>query len=191
MSEDSTTQEADNRILAVIGKYNAELKSKYSLNVYSSLADGTESFVLEDINQLDPLMSDLRNKKDFSTLNLINVIEYKEVFQVVYQLQKLNPVEYLVIRCNLNKANPQINSICQIWDSANWYEREMWDMHGIIFNGHPNLTRILNPENWADHPLRKDYIPPVDALNGPITAVKGHEMKNLSFSSRGDVEKIS
>ena len=77
-----------------------------------------------------------------------------------------------------------IPTVSHIWSSANWFEREAYDMMGIIYTGHPNLKRILNPENWEGYPLRKDYIPPADALNGPhpLTETAMAE-KTLSKSS--------
>lgn len=60
----------------------------------------------------------------------------------------------------LNRDNPQIPSVYWIWKSADWQERESYDMYGIVYEGHPNLKRILMPEDWIGWPLRKDYISP-------------------------------
>jgi NADH-quinone oxidoreductase subunit C len=54
-------------------------------------------------------------------------------------------------------SNPNIDTVTNIWKTADWHEREAYDMFGIIFNGHPNLQRILTPEGFEGHPLRKDY----------------------------------
>jgi NADH-quinone oxidoreductase subunit C len=54
-------------------------------------------------------------------------------------------------------ADPHIPSVVAIWPGADWHERETWDMFGIIFDGHPALTRILMPDDWPGHPQRKDY----------------------------------
>ena len=91
---------------------------------------------------------------------------------------------------SFSKTNPEINSVSKVWNSANWYERELWDLQGIKFKGHDNLQRILNPDSWEGFPLRKNYIPPLDALNGPITAVKGNAIGSLSQSTRSEVEII-
>ena len=56
-----------------------------------------------------------------------------------------------------SREKEQIPSVSGIWSTANWLEREVWDMFGIVFSGHPNLTRILLPDEWQGFPLRKDY----------------------------------
>jgi NAD(P)H-quinone oxidoreductase subunit J len=81
-----------------------------------------------------------------------------------YHLIKLkenetNPQE-LRIKVLLNRDNPTVPSVYWIWKSADWQERESYDMYGIIYEGHPNLKRILMPEDWVGWPLRKDYISP-------------------------------
>lgn len=81
-----------------------------------------------------------------------------------YHLVKLrdnetNPQE-LRIKVLLNRDNPTVPSVYWIWKSADWQERESYDMYGIIYEGHPNLKRILMPEDWVGWPLRKDYISP-------------------------------
>jgi NADH-quinone oxidoreductase subunit C len=57
----------------------------------------------------------------------------------------------------LTDEAPQINSVTQIWVGADWFEREAWDLYGVVFRGHPNLKRILLYEDFKGHPLRKDY----------------------------------
>ena len=73
----------------------------------------------------------------------------------------------LRIKITVEKEYPKVPSVSHVWTTADWYEREAYDMMGIIYTEHPNLKRILNPENWEGYPLRKDYIPPADSLNGP------------------------
>ena len=67
-----------------------------------------------------------------------------------------------------------VDSVCSIWNSANWFEREIWDLYGIKFNGHPNLRRILLYEGFKGHPLRKDYKTP-EYYNGmPVPKDKSY-----------------
>lgn len=68
--------------------------------------------------------------------------------------------EELRIKVFLPREDPRVDSVYWIWKTADWQERETYDMYGIVFTGHPNLKRILMPEDWVGWPLRKDYISP-------------------------------
>ena len=68
--------------------------------------------------------------------------------------------EEVRVKVSLPRANPSVPSVYWIWKSADWQERETYDMYGIVYEGHPNLKRILMPEDWVGYPLRKDYISP-------------------------------
>jgi NADH-quinone oxidoreductase subunit C/D len=78
-------------------------------------------------------------------------------FTVIYQLLSLERNEFFRLNAPLKGDYPIVESIVDIWPCANWYEREVWDLFGIKFNGHPNLRRILLPPGWEGHPLRKEY----------------------------------
>ncbi len=77
-------------------------------------------------------------------------------FEVVYHLHSIERNQRLRIKCRLPGADPVIESVTSVWRSANWYERETFDLFGVKFLNHPNLIRIMMPENWEGHPLRKD-----------------------------------
>jgi NADH-quinone oxidoreductase subunit C/D len=78
-------------------------------------------------------------------------------FTVVYHLLSFERNEYLRIKVALFEDRLSLPSVTSIWPAANWYEREVWDMFGIVFDGHPHLERILMPTSWVGHPLRKDH----------------------------------
>ena len=78
-------------------------------------------------------------------------------FEIVYHLHSLQRNQRLRVKCRIAGADPVIDSVTGVWRSANWYEREAWDLFGIRFQGHPDLKRILMPDDWEGHPLRKDY----------------------------------
>jgi len=78
-------------------------------------------------------------------------------FEVNYQLLSLDRKERLRVKVKLQGKDAVIPTVTSVWPTANWHERENFDLMGIRFEGHPDLTRILMPEDWEGHPLRKDY----------------------------------
>ena len=78
-------------------------------------------------------------------------------FHVVYHVLSHSLKERIRLIAPVESIDPSIDSITQVWPSANFYEREVWDLFGVRFNGHPGLRRIMMPEEWQGHPLRKDY----------------------------------
>jgi NADH-quinone oxidoreductase subunit C len=78
-------------------------------------------------------------------------------FQLSYHILSHAFKEHIRVRVMLDGADPSVESITSIWPAANFYEREVFDLFGIRFEGHPNLRRIMLPEDWKGHPLRKDY----------------------------------
>jgi NADH-quinone oxidoreductase subunit C/D len=78
-------------------------------------------------------------------------------FTVVYHLLSFDRNDYVRIKVALAETRLSLPSIVDIWPAANWYEREVWDMFGIVFDSHPHLRRILMPKSWVGHPLRKDH----------------------------------
>jgi NADH-quinone oxidoreductase subunit C len=78
-------------------------------------------------------------------------------FEVVYHLFSTIKKKYLRLKVKLQGEDPSIDSLTPIWPGANFFEREVWDLFGVRFDQHPNLVRIMMPENWQGHPLRKDY----------------------------------
>ena len=78
-------------------------------------------------------------------------------FQLSYHILSHSYKERIRLRVMLEGVNPSVDSITPVWPAANFYEREVFDLFGITFDGHPNLRRIMMPDEWQGHPLRKDY----------------------------------
>ena len=98
---------------------------------------------------------------DFDFLTDITAVDYlgkKEPrFEVVYHLRSMQWNHRLRVKTPVSGESPEVDSLTPLWPGANWLEREVWDMYGIRFRGHPNLKRILLYEEFKGHPLRKDY----------------------------------
>jgi len=78
-------------------------------------------------------------------------------FEVVYHLLSIPKKERVRVKVRLNSGSPAVESLTSVWPGANFFEREVFDLFGVRFTGHPYLRRILMPEDWEGHPLRKDY----------------------------------
>ncbi len=102
----------------------------------------------------------IRDELGFDYPISAGAIDYikEKYFQVVYYLLSSEKKIVLMLRVNIPRDNPVMPSLIPIWEAMNFHEREMWEMFGITFEGHPNLTRLLLPEDWeGGYPLRKDF----------------------------------
>ena len=114
-------------------------------------------------SKLFDLLSCLKNDHSFNTLIDLTAVDYLEYegatdrFGVVYMLLDVFGGERLIVRTGVNLPDPKLPSVYSLWRGADWMEREVFDMFGIVFDGHPDLRRILMPEEFAAFPLRKDY----------------------------------
>ncbi len=96
---------------------------------------------------------------DFNYLTAITAVDYYDYFEVVYQLTSLENNHCLVLKARCyQRENPTLPSVVSLWRGADFQEREIYDLMGINFEGHPNLKRIVLWEGFAGHPLRKDFL---------------------------------
>lgn len=102
----------------------------------------------------------LKDEQKFVRLSAITAVDWLPAdprFEVVYLLHSLELKARVRLKCWISEAACEIDSVTGVWRSANWYEREVFDLFGIGFRNHPDLRRILMPVDWDGHPLRKDY----------------------------------
>ncbi len=102
----------------------------------------------------------LKDELAFVRLSAVTVVDRfpaEPRFEVIYLVHSLERGQRLRLKCRLGSEQPEIDSVTDVWRSANWYEREVFDLMGVRFRNHPDLRRILMPEGWKGHPLRKDY----------------------------------
>jgi len=109
------------------------------------------------------LLALLKEQLSFDLLVDITCVDYldypgaRDRFGMVYLLANAVTNERITVRAMVNDPEPAVPSVTPLWEGANWLEREVWDMFGIRFEGHPDLRRILLPEEFTAYPLRKDY----------------------------------
>jgi NADH-quinone oxidoreductase subunit C len=102
----------------------------------------------------------LRDAQSFERLSGVTAIDRYPLeprFEVVYFVHSISRNIRLKLKVALPGTDPALASVTPVWPGANWYEREAFDLFGIRFEGHPNLKRILMPDNWEGHPLRRDF----------------------------------
>lgn len=111
----------------------------------------------EKINAVSYFLRD-EESLQFDSLSCLSGVDYdKDNLAIVYHLYSYVHNHHLVIKVIVPKTNPKVMSVADVWHTANWHEREAYDLIGVIFEGHPDLRRILLPEDWDGHPLQKDY----------------------------------
>ncbi len=101
-------------------------------------------------------------------LELLGGVDYKDRIEVVYVLYSMKHHHRYTLKAKLPRDNPRVPTVESLWGVANWHERETYDMLGVVFEGHSNLCRILCPDDWVGHPLRKDYKFPTSYRDMPV-----------------------
>jgi NADH-quinone oxidoreductase subunit C len=109
-----------------------------------------------DFDVVHDAAEDLK-KIGFDRLGMVTAVDRPGFFEMVYRLQSREIGVGVFLKCALSKNEPRVRSMCDLWPAADWPEREVYDMFGIEFDGHPDMRRILLPDDWVGHPLRKDY----------------------------------
>jgi NADH-quinone oxidoreductase subunit C len=102
----------------------------------------------------------LKQERRFVRLSSITAVDRYPAeprFEVIYHLHSIENSERIRLKCRLQSESLEIDSITGIWRTADWYEREIYDLFGVTFRGHPHLKRIMMPDDWEGHPLRKDF----------------------------------
>jgi len=144
--------------VALSGKEIAgQLEEKFPGSIVESNQD---SFVVKS-NSLLAVAAFLKDTPglDFDYLNYITAIDYYDHFEVVYQLTSLRHNHSLLLKTRCyQRDNPTLPSVVSLWQGADLQEREIYDLMGIGFEGHPNMKRIALWEGFPGHPLRKDYL---------------------------------
>lgn len=134
-------------------------KARFGDGILESWIDRKQAILVVDRARLVEIAKFTRDDEQFNFLADLTAVDWprrEKRFDVVLNLYSFPKNERLRIKVHAGEAEP-VPSVTGVWSTANWLEREVWDMFGIRFAGHPNLTRILLPDEWQGFPLRKDY----------------------------------
>lgn len=122
---------------------------------------GQLTFFIDPVRIVD-VCRHFKQVQKFERLSGITAVDWNPAdprFEVVYLLQSIEQNLRVRLKCRVGGADPELQTVTSVWRGADWYEREVADLFGIRFTGHPNPRRILMPDDWEGHPLRKDYAP--------------------------------
>lgn len=151
------------RLESIMAKKLIELVERnFSDAVLDAHSRHGQDTVTVDAEFLPAIIEHLRDEESaqMDFLRLVTGVDYlsrKPRFDVVYVLYSTVHKHMLTVRVPLTVEKPQVGSIHELYKCAGWFEREVWDFYGIEFEGHPDMRRVLNYEEFEGHPLRKDY----------------------------------
>ncbi len=134
------------------------IRSQFGEAVKASEVKGVEARLDIDREKSYELLARLK-EMGFGYLNCVSSVDWiaSGELEAVYNLSSLKEPTKVLVRVRVPREDPVIRSAVSLWSTANWHEREAYDLMGIRFEGHPDLRRILTSEDWVGYPLRKDY----------------------------------
>jgi len=146
-----TTEEIKNKI-----------DEKFPGKVLHYASDAVVPWLEVEIASLHEILAHLKTdgELDFDELMCLSGVDYgaEAEIGVTYHICSTAGGSQVAIKVKFPRENPVVQTVSDLWRTANWHEREAYDLFGITFVGHPDLTRILLPDDWEGHPLRKDYV---------------------------------
>lgn len=142
----------------------AKLSSKFGDKILEFMEEGTQNpTAVVDAGSVAKIITYLRDDESLQFDSLMNLAGHdagaEEELSVIYHLYSTELKQYITLKTFTSREEPSVASVSEIHRTADWHEREAFDLYGIIFEGHPDLKRILMEDDWEGFPLRKDYVP--------------------------------
>ena len=140
------------------------VKERFGDRVLEVSEKKPDPFIVIDAAAIVEIGTFLRDEPELAMDCLSNEsgVDYKDRIEVVYHLFSYSKRHGAVLKIKLPRENPSVATLEEVWKSANWMEREIFDLLGVNFEGHTDLRRILMPEDWIGYPLRKDFVEPTE-----------------------------
>lgn len=138
------------------------LQGKFPELTFELVATKPDSAIKVPPEKIAEVAAFLRDdpKLRFDYLMCLSAVDRKGSFEVVYHIHSMEHNHRSVLKVSLPADKPQVPTVSHVWLTAEWHEREAFDLMGVEFVGHPDPRRILLPDDWEGHPLRKDYVTP-------------------------------
>jgi NADH-quinone oxidoreductase subunit C len=170
----------DAKVVGEVSSSAAQLKA-WDSKAISEIADYRgQSTVVVPAESIRAVAFRCRDEHQFNLLTDATCLDrhpFEPRFEVVYQLVSITRRERLRLKVKLYGKDAVIDSLFPVWPGANWLEREIFDLFGIRFNGHPDLRRIVLPDDWEGYPLRRDY--PVEGYRDIPTMPLGFTKRSI------------
>lgn len=149
---------------------HTQLKARFPQGVEAFVEDVGEPWIRVSAGALVDVCRLLReaHEFDFDFCMDITAVDFPDHMDSVYHIYSTTLGHRLVVKVTVPRDKPEVPTVESIWPAANWHERETYDLLGIIYTGHSDLRRILLPEDWTGHPLRKDYKFPKEYRGIPL-----------------------
>ena len=145
-------------ITALSGQTLAQRLRELTPNAVLEWNDSAVWVAPESLNSVAAALCD-DSELDFKFLNSVSAVDYVEHFELVYHLTSIDKQHTGIVRSRVyGREDPTAASVVSVWRGADFQEREIWDLMGVRFTGHPNLKRIMLWEGFEGHPLRKDFL---------------------------------
>ncbi len=137
-----------------------EVSGKLAKQFPAAAIEAVDQGILVKADSLYSVAEYLKNTPEFAFeyLNFVTAVDYYDYFEIVYKLTSLKHNHSVVLKVRVDRESPKVPSVYKLWRGADLQERETYDLMGIVFEGHPNLKRIVLWESFQGYPLRKDYL---------------------------------
>jgi NADH-quinone oxidoreductase subunit C len=139
--------------------FEEKIKSEFSDKILSYEHDKFfRHYITVDNANLIDIANFVKHDLGFTLVNMCLGTDLKDKMEVIWYIGKPNIPDLIALKVHVDRENPTVSSLTNIWSGLDWHERETYDLVGINFDQHPDLRRLLMPDNWEGHPLREDYV---------------------------------